>query len=161
MKQQVEALVDCPFCGSEIDHVESLAKSFSPPRVYHEWHHRQQNDCYLLKRMGRVVCSSTDDLALSEKQRRAWNTRSLIPSAPGPKPDDDGDYWSSRPVSAPDVAMREALEESKHWHERADKALSKSGRGDADYHWQRGQHKEEIERIAAALSAHTGDAAKG
>ena len=64
-------------------------------------------------------------------------------SAPGP----------SDPSPGPDV--REALEECKHWHERHDKALSKSGRGDADYYWRRDQHRQEIERIDTILSALT------
>ncbi len=63
--------------------------------------------------------------------------------APGP----------SDPSPGPDV--REALEECKHWHERHDKALSKSGRGDADYYWRRDQHRQEIERIDTILSALT------
>ncbi len=59
----------------------------------------------------------------------------------------------SDPSPGPDV--REALEECKHWHERHDKALSKSGRGDADYYWRRDQHRQEIERIDTILSALT------
>lgn len=47
----------------------------------------------------------------------------------------------------------EALRECLHWHEREDKALSKSGRSDAEYHWRRDQHRQEIERITASLSA--------
>lgn len=58
---------------------------------------------------------------------------------------------NTRPASA---GVREALEESRHWHYRQDKALSKSGRSDADYYWRRDQHRQEIERIDSALSDH-------
>lgn len=46
---------------------------------------------------------------------------------------------------------QKALEEALHWHQRQDKALSKSARKDADYHWRRGQHLEQIEALTAAL----------
>lgn len=46
---------------------------------------------------------------------------------------------------------REALETAQTWHESEDKALSKSGRSDADYHWRRLQHREQKDELAEAL----------
>lgn len=46
-------------------------------------------------------------------------------------------------------SLAEALEECKHWHERQDKALSKSGRADADYYYRRDQHRIDAENIRA------------
>lgn len=48
-------------------------------------------------------------------------------------------------------ALREALAKAQAWHESEDKALSKSGRSDADYHWRRLQHREQLDAIKAAL----------
>jgi hypothetical protein len=48
--------------------------------------------------------------------------------------------------------MREALESALAWHESEDKALSKSGRSDSQYHWSRLQHREQRVAIEAALS---------
>lgn len=48
--------------------------------------------------------------------------------------------------------MRVALEEARNWHEEQDKALSKSGRGDASYYWGRHQHQEQRDLIDAALA---------
>lgn len=39
-------LSPCPFCGADIVHVESLARSFDPPRVYHEYRH-PESECFL------------------------------------------------------------------------------------------------------------------
>jgi len=36
----------CAFCGGDMLHIESLAKSFTPARVYHEYHH-PDNECVL------------------------------------------------------------------------------------------------------------------
>jgi hypothetical protein len=61
-------------------------------------------------------------------------------------------YRPSALCLAASDALREALAECQRWHEREDKALSKSGRGDADYYWRRGEHKREIERISVVLA---------
>ena len=67
---------DCPFCGSEIQHTESWAKSFSPPRLYHEWHHVEDNeDCWIVRHRGKIVGSATET---GESQKAAldlWNRR--------------------------------------------------------------------------------------
>lgn len=49
--------------------------------------------------------------------------------------------------------LRAALEEALSWHESEDKALSKSGRRDLDYRWQRSQHFDRIETIKEVLEA--------
>ena len=41
--------------------------------------------------------------------------------------------------------MEAALARARAWHESEDKALSKSGRSDREYHWQRCQHREQID----------------
>lgn len=74
-------MMSCPFCGSDMKHIESLAKSFNPPRLYHEWHHDLDNDCYIRRRSGKIVCWSTDDLSASQKDRDAWNTRTTSDKA--------------------------------------------------------------------------------
>lgn len=48
--------------------------------------------------------------------------------------------------------LRGALNECRHWHAQQDKVLSKSGRGDAGYHWARSQHQEQMGEIDAALN---------
>lgn len=64
----------CPFCGSEIRHVESWAKSFDPPRLYHEWHHVDDDgDCQIVGRYGRIVASATDDPEMQERTILRWN----------------------------------------------------------------------------------------
>lgn len=48
--------------------------------------------------------------------------------------------------------LREALENAAAWHASQDKALSKSGRDDADYYWRREQHLQQIKSIEAAIA---------
>lgn len=69
--------IPCPFCGSEIRHVESWAKSFNPPRLWHEWHHDDDNDgCWIRARAGgKIVGNATDNPADQERAIRRWNTR--------------------------------------------------------------------------------------
>jgi hypothetical protein len=56
------------------------------------------------------------------------------------------------------LRLRKTLTEEQAWHERHDKALSKSGRKDTEALWQRGQHRERAEAIRAALVAADEDA---
>jgi len=58
-----KALLPCPFCGARILHVESWARSFDPPRLYHEYHHPAAV-CVLSK----LLESFSDD----DKPRQAW-----------------------------------------------------------------------------------------
>lgn len=67
---------DCPFCGSEILHVESWAKSFDPPRLYHEWRHIDDNDDCWISRRHKMVGHATDDPGQQERAIRIWNRRS-------------------------------------------------------------------------------------
>jgi len=66
----------CPFCGSEIHHIQSLAKSFDPPLVYHEWHHVEDNikQCWI-RRLGKIVGSASDDPDEQERAIHLWNRR--------------------------------------------------------------------------------------
>jgi hypothetical protein len=66
----------CPFCGSEILHVESLAKSFDPPRVYHEWHHIDDDAECPIWRFGRIVAYADDDPEQQLRVLHRWNKRS-------------------------------------------------------------------------------------
>ncbi len=54
-------------------------------------------------------------------------------------------------LEADNAKLREALATSRAWHESEDKALSKSGRSDVDYHWRRGGHKDQIADIRQVL----------
>lgn len=70
---------DCPFCGSEIRHVESWAKSFDPPRLYHEWHHIDDNpNCWIVHGRGKIVGTATDDGDMQEAAIRRWNDREYL-----------------------------------------------------------------------------------
>lgn len=51
-----------------------------------------------------------------------------------------------------DAELVELLRDQMTWHEARDKELSKSGRSDADYHWRRLQHQEQIALIDAKLA---------
>lgn len=64
-----------------------------------------------------------------------------------------GETTSRAAWKARSQALSEALARAQSWHESEDKALSKSGRNDADYHWRRLQHREQLDRIRAALPA--------
>lgn len=67
----------CPFCGSEVLHVESWARSFKPPRLYHEWHHLDQDvACWAFRNRGTIIESAdeTGDSQLAALTR--WNARS-------------------------------------------------------------------------------------
>ena len=65
----------CPFCGGELRYVESWALSFSPNKLYHEYHH-PENDCVLKKSRQ----SFQED---GDGKRREWiedwNTRAADP----------------------------------------------------------------------------------
>lgn len=75
MTPRKQALLPCPFCGSPVTHVESLAKSFDPPRLWHEWHHELINDCWLFKARGHVLGGATDDVKMQAKFCEQWNRR--------------------------------------------------------------------------------------
>lgn len=71
-------MAPCPFCGSEIKHVESWAKSFNPPRLYHEWQHVDDNmDCWIRRRF-KVVGSATEDGEMQKVALDQWNRRDEI-----------------------------------------------------------------------------------
>lgn len=74
--------VDCPFCGSEIRHVESWAGSFDPPRLYHEWQHVDQNDDCWICRRGSVVGSASDDADEQARVIRRWNACAALAATP-------------------------------------------------------------------------------
>jgi hypothetical protein len=66
----------CPFCGSEIKHIESWAKSFDPPRLYHEWHHIDDNkDCWIVFSRGKIVGSADETGEAQQAQLDRWNSR--------------------------------------------------------------------------------------
>lgn len=56
---------------------------------------------------------------------------------------------------------REALARQQAWHESEDKALSKSGRADAEYYWRRDRHAEQLFDIRSSLTSEEYDAAWG
>ena len=70
-------LLPCPFCGSEIKHVESWARSFNPPRLWHEWHHVTDNEevCPVRRHIGKIVASANDDAERQADVICRWNNR--------------------------------------------------------------------------------------
>lgn len=76
-------MAPCPFCGSEIRHIESWAKSFDPPRLYHEWHHIEDNaECWIVARLRiKIVGSATDDPETQLRALNGWNGRASVSPA--------------------------------------------------------------------------------
>jgi hypothetical protein len=69
------------------------------------------------------------------------------------KPDDVCAFHSPK-LAAAEARVAElegALAHARAWHESEAKALSKSGRSDADYHWRRGGHADQIADIRQVL----------
>ena len=62
---------------------------------------------------------------------------------------------SNRALTERLAALEPALREAQAWHARENKALSKSGRSDADYHWRRQQHFAQAEAIEDILRGGT------
>ncbi len=72
----LENLKPCPFCGSKIKHVESWAKSFDPPRLYHEWHHVENENCWIRNNRGLIVANSNEKPNSIQYAVETWNARS-------------------------------------------------------------------------------------
>lgn len=71
-------LKPCPFCEAAIKHIESPAKSFNPPRIFHEYHH-PRSECMFFDG---IIASFSDDPVPRLKWIEAWNRR----AAPEPEP---------------------------------------------------------------------------
>ena len=70
------AIDDCPYCGSEIKHIESWARSFDPPRMYHEWQHVEDNeDACPIRRGGKILDAVNDNAERQVAVVKRWNTR--------------------------------------------------------------------------------------
>ena len=80
-ENQAEAL-PCPHCGAELIHIRSMARSFDPPREYHEWHHVDDMECWLRKKVGPIVFATTEDPIAQVQALAAWNRRASLPEAP-------------------------------------------------------------------------------
>jgi hypothetical protein len=70
MSDEARAILPCPFCGGVLVHVESVARSFTPHRIYHEIKH-PPNACLLTH----WRWSFTDDPAPRLKWVEQWNRR--------------------------------------------------------------------------------------
>ena len=70
----MNGLKPCPFCNTHLRHVESLARSFNPPRIYHEYHHDNPK-CFFSK----FRWNFTNDTAAREAFLITWNTRAPEP----------------------------------------------------------------------------------
>jgi hypothetical protein len=95
-----DELKPCPFCGSEIKHVESWAKSFTPPRLYHEWHHEQDNpeSCPVRRHVGKIVASASDDIGMQNDAVCRWNTRAHVCGVAQGPADNDLPAWEDTRV---------------------------------------------------------------
>jgi hypothetical protein len=71
-------LLPCPFCSQQLELVESQAKAFSPPKLYREYHHRNEPECVLGKR---AWMFSEDEDKARQAWIEAWNTRALTRQA--------------------------------------------------------------------------------
>jgi hypothetical protein len=67
----------CPFCNADIVRVETIAKSFAPPRVYVEWHHAP-GFCWLTLHKGRIMMTASDSLPAQRIAIDLWNERAPI-----------------------------------------------------------------------------------
>ena len=74
-------VLPCPFCGSEMKHIETWAKSFKPPRLYHEWHHVEATDCPMRDHGG--LHKATDDPKDQQWVVRRLNQRAGLGQTPG------------------------------------------------------------------------------
>lgn len=72
----IDNLKPCPFCGSQIKHVESWAKSFNPPRLWHEWHHVENSNCWIKNRGAGPILFSDEKPASIKYAVETWNSRS-------------------------------------------------------------------------------------
>ena len=70
-------VLPCPFCGNQLKHIGSWAKSFDPPRLYHEWLHPPVV-CQINFHGGEVpILSATDNADMQIAVLERWNTRAV------------------------------------------------------------------------------------
>jgi hypothetical protein len=96
-----EKLLPCPWCQEDLDHVETWARSFDPPRAYHEYHHRNTK-CV----MGWKIWVFTPELEIERGGFiRAWNTRHTqnLPPAQGDLSYEDHQKEMAEWLGAPSV----------------------------------------------------------
>lgn len=110
-------LLGCPFCACEIKHVESMAKSFDPPRAYHEYQH-PRNGCVL----DGEAWGFTDDPAPRQAFIERWNRR----PAP-PLPD------MEKAVEAIAEAINDARYDTPMWRDRAHPSLAEESQEAREY----------------------------
>lgn len=91
-------LRECPFCGVNLRHVESWACSFTPPRLYHEYHHDNKN-CHIGKRSWGFDEKPESRQAFADR----WNARTTHTPSQPTSPDD---YEPYRPALQADYAIR-------------------------------------------------------
>ena len=67
-----QRLKSCPFCGVGIKRIESWAKAFQPNRLFHEYHHIPESECFMRKSVVWSGEAGGDDEA---QFVAAWNAR--------------------------------------------------------------------------------------
>jgi hypothetical protein len=71
-----DGLSPCPFCGCMLRHVETWARSFEPPRLYHGYQH-ENNGCILSSKGWYFDDKPDSRMAFITK----WNARVSTPLA--------------------------------------------------------------------------------
>lgn len=70
MTDKVE-IKPCPFCGAEINRVESWAQAFKPAKLFHEYHHPGGQKCIFRE----MLWAGEAESASETRFLALWNTR--------------------------------------------------------------------------------------
>jgi hypothetical protein len=107
-----------------------------------DWRKGQGTDYYRIETIHALATEVIESRAEIERLREALALASAVV---------DGSIRKVERLEARVAKLEEALAHARAWHESEAKALSKSGRSDADYHWRRCGHADQIAHIRQVL----------